>query len=145
VGLLLFYRVVLGIQSPWMEGMERAKRPTRLPTVLSQDEARCLLVPMEGRPQLLASLLYGTGMRLMELLRLRVKNVDFARNKITIYGGKGAKDRHTVLLTSLIEPLQREIERTRNLHAADLAAGFGAAALPYAMARNSPSAACDFG
>lgn len=94
-----------------MEGVVRAKRPKRVPTVLSQDEARSLLAHMEGRPQLLASLLYGTGMRLMECLRLRVKDVDFARNEITIRGGKGAKDRHTVLPKSLVEPLQREIER----------------------------------
>lgn len=86
--LLFLYRVVLGIQLPWMEGVVRAKRSKRVPTVLSQDEARSLLAHMEGRPQLLASLLYGTGMRLMECLRLRVKDVDFARNEITIRGGK---------------------------------------------------------
>lgn len=143
--LLFLYRVVLEIPLPWMENVVRAKRPKRVPTVLSQDEVRCLLAHMEGRPQLLASLLYGTGMRLMECLRLRVKDVDFARNEITIRGGKGAKDRHTVLPKSLIEPLQREIERARILHAADLAAGFGAAALPYALARKYPSAARDFG
>jgi len=143
--LLFLYRVVLGIELPWLEGVVRAKRPKRVPTVLSQDEARSLLAHMEGRPQLLASLLYGTGMRLMECLRLRVKDVDFARNEITIRGGKGAKDRHTVLPKSLVEPLQREIERARMLHAADLAAGFGAAALPYALARKYPSAARDFG
>ena len=143
--LLFLYRVVLGIQLPWMEGVVRAKRPKRVPTVLSQDEARSLLAHMEGRPQLLASLLYGTGMRLMECLRLRVKDVDFARNEITIRGGKGAKDRHTVLPKSLVEPLQREIERAQMLHAADLAAGFGATPLPYALARKYPSAARDFG
>ena len=143
--LLFLYRVVLGIQLPWMEGVVRAKRPKRVPTVLSQDEARSLLAHMEGRPQLLASLLYGTGMRLMECLRLRVKDVDFARNEITIRSGKGAKDRHTVLPKSLVEPLQREIERAQMLHAADLAAGFGAASLPYALARKYPSAARDFG
>jgi integrase len=145
VASLFLYRAVLGIQLLWMEGVVHAKRPTRVPTVLSQDEARCLLGQMEGWPQLLASLLYGTGMRLMECLRLRVKDVDFARNEIMLRGGKGAKDRHTVLPKSLIEALQREIERARILHAADLAAGFGAAALPYALARTYPSAACDFG
>lgn len=143
--LLFLYRVVLGMELPWMEGVVRAKRPKRVPTVLSQDEVRCLLAHMEGRPQLLASLLYGTGMRLMECLRLRVKDVDFARNEITIRGGKGAKDRHTVLPKSLVEPLQREIERARVLHAADLAAGFGATDLPYALARKYPSAGRDFG
>lgn len=114
--LLFLYRVVLGIELPWMEGVVRAKRPKRVPTVLSQGEVRCLLAHMEGRPQLLASLLYGTGMRLMECLRLRVKDVDFARSEITIRGGKGAKDRRTVLPKSLVEPLQREIERARTLH-----------------------------
>lgn len=143
--LLFLYRGVLGMELPWMEGVVRAKRPKRVPTVLSQDEVRCLLAHMEGRPQLLASLLYGTGMRLMECLRLRVKDVDFARNEITIRGGKGAKDRHTVLPKSLVEPLQREIERARVLHAADLAAGFGATDLPYALARKYPSAGRDFG
>lgn len=143
--LLFLYRVVLGIELPWLEGVVRAKRPKRVPTVLSHDEVQSLLAHMEGRPQLLASLLYGTGMRLMECLRLRVKDVDFSRNEITIRGGKGAKDRHTVLPKSLVEPLQREVERARMLHAADLAAGFGAAALPYALARKYPSAARDFG
>ena len=143
--LLFLYRVVLGIDLPWLEGVVRAKRPKHVPTVLSQDEARSLLAHMDGRPQLLASLLYGTGMRLMECLRLRVKDVDFSRNEITIRGGKGAKDRHTVLPKSLVEPLQREVERARMLHVADLAAGFGAAALPYALARKYPSAARDFG
>ena len=143
--LLFLYRVVLGIELPWLEGVVRAKRPKHVPTVLSQDEARSLLAHMDGRPQLLASLLYGTGMRLMECLRLRVKDVDFSRNEITIRGGKGAKDRHTVLPKSLVEPLQREVERARMLHVADLAAGFGAAALPYALARKYPSAARDFG
>jgi integrase len=143
--LLFLYREVLEIELPWMEGVVRAKRPKRVPTVLSRDELRRLLAHMEGRPQLLASLLYGTGMRLMECLRLRVKDVDFARNEITVRGGKGAKDRHTVLPKSLVEPLQREIERAQILHAADLAAGFGAAALPYALARKYPSAARDLG
>jgi integrase len=143
--LLFLYRVVLGIQLPWMEAVVRAKRPKRVPTVLSKDEARCLLAHMEGRPQLLARLLYGTGMRLKEGLRLRVKDVDFARSEIKIRGGKGAKDRHTVLPKSLVEPLDRENEGARMLHAADLAAGFGAAALPYALARKYPSAARDFG
>lgn len=143
--LLFLYRVVLGIELPWLEGVVRAKRPRHVPTVLSHGEVQSLLAHMEGRPQLLASLLYGTGMRLMECLRLRVKDVDFARNEITIHGGKGAKDRHTVLPKSLVEPLQREVERAQMLHAADLAAGFGAAALPYALARKYPSAARDFG
>ena len=82
--LLFLYRVVLGIDLPWMENVVRAKRPQRLPTVLSREEVPRLLAQMDGRPWLLASLLYGTGMRLMECLRLRVKDVDFARNEIIV-------------------------------------------------------------
>jgi integron integrase len=143
--LLFLYRVVLGIELPWMENVVRAKRPKHVPTVLSRDEVRLLLAHMEGRPRLLASLLYGSGMRLMECLRLRVKDVDFGRNEITVRSGKGGKDRRTVLPKSLVEPLQQEIERSRALHAADLAAGFGTASLPNAMARKYRSAARDFG
>ena len=100
---------------------------------------------MDGRVWLLASLLYGTGMRLMECLRLRVKDVDFARNEITVRDGKGGKDRRTMLPRSLVEPLQREIERVRLLHDQDLAGGFGAVALPGALARKYANAARDFG
>lgn len=143
--LLFLYRVVLGINLPWMEHVVRAKRPQRVPTVLSRDEVQRLLAQMDGRPWLLASLLYGTGMRLMECLRLRVKDVDFARNEITVRDGKGGKDRRTVLPKSLLESLQREIERARVLHGADLLAGFGAVALPHALARKYPTAPRDFG
>lgn len=111
--LLFLYRVVLGVELPWMENVVRAKRPRRVPTVLSQDEVRRLLASMQGRAWLLASLLYGTGMRLLEGLRLRVKDVDFARSEITVRDGKGGKDRRTMLPRSLVEPLHREIERAR--------------------------------
>lgn len=143
--LLFLYRTVLGIELPWMDNMARAKRHRRVPTVLSQDEVRRLLASMEGRPWLLASLLYGTGMRLMECLRLRVKDVDFARSEVTVRDGKGGKDRRTMLPRSLVEPLQREIERARVLHERDLEAGFGEARLPHALARKYAAAASDFG
>jgi integron integrase len=143
--LLFLYREVLGVDLPWMENVVRAKRPRRVPTVLSQDEARRLLVAMDGRPWLLASLLYGTGMRLMECLRLRVKDIDFGRSEVTVRDGKGGKDRRTMLPRSLVEPLQREIERARVLREQDLVAGFGEARLPHALARKYPSAARDFG
>ena len=143
--ILFLYREVLRIDLPWMEGVVRAKRTRRVPTVLSPDEVRRLLAAMDGRPWLLASLLYGSGMRIMECLRLRVKDVDFARNEITIRDGKGAKDRHTVLPKALVEPLRREIERTRILHEADLADGFGATWLPHALERKYLRAARDFG
>jgi integrase len=123
--LLFLYRDVLGAELPWLDGVIRAKRPSRVPTVLSRDEVARALACMDGRPWLLASLLYGTGMRLMEALRLRVKDVDFDRGDIIVRDGKGGKDRHTMLPRVLAEPMRREIERAAALHAADLAAGFG--------------------
>ena len=143
--LLFLYREVLRIDLPWLQEVVRAKRPRRLPVVLSTDEVRRLLAAMDGRPWLIASLLYGTGMRLMECLRLRVKDVDFARNEICVRDGKGGKDRRTMLPRSLHEPLLREIERARSLHARDLAEGFGETRLPHALARKYPRAGCEFG
>lgn len=142
--LLFLYREVLGMELAWVDQVVRAKRPQRLPVVLGQAEVQRLLAQMDGRTWLIASLLYGTGMRLMECLRLRVKDVDFARRAITVREGKGGKDRQTVLPTSLAEPLQREIERARILHAEDLAAGFGETWLPHALARKYPNAAREF-
>ncbi len=142
--VLFLYRQVLGIELPWMANVTRAKRPRRLPTVLSVAEVQELLARMEGRPWLIASLLYGTGLRLMECLRLRVQDVDFRRNEIMVRAGKGGKDRRTMLPRSLVEPLQQEIARARLLHQADLAAGFGAAWLPDALARKYPSAPREF-
>ena len=138
--LLFLYREVLGAELPWMEKVIRAKRPERVPVVLSVAEVRALLAVLEGRPWLLASLLYGTGMRLMEVLRLRIKDVDFGRGEITVREGKGARDRRTVLPASLVEPLQRQVDRARALHAADLREGFGEAWLPFALARKYPNA-----
>jgi len=143
--LLFLYKTVLGIDLPWLDNVVRAKRPRRLPTVLSQDEARRLLSAMEGRPWLMASLLYGTGLRLMECLRLRIKDIDFGRSEITVRDGKGGKDRRTMLPRTLVEPLQREIERARSLHEQDLAAGFGEVLLPHALARKYSQAARDVG
>lgn len=143
--LLFLYRDVLRVDLPWMESVVRAKRPRRLPTVLSVEEANRLLSMMEGRTWLMASLLYGTGMRLLECLRLRVKDVDFARGTIVVRNGKGAKDRRTMLPRSLEEPLRREVERARLLHAQDLAEGFGEVPLPDALARKYPGAGRDFG
>ena len=143
--LLFLYREVLDVRLPWMEGVVRAKRPRRVPTVLSHDEVQRVLAAMDGRPWLVASLLYGTGMRLMECLRLRVKDVDFARNEIVVREGKGNRDRRTVLPRVLAEPLLREVERSRTLHRSDLAAGHGQARLPYALSRKYASAAREFG
>ena len=138
--LLFLYREVLGIKLPWMENVVRAKHSRKLPVVLSKGEVAMLLRQLSGRDWLMASLLYGSGLRLMECVRLRVKDVDLARNDITVRDGKGAKDRKTVLPASLREPLLRQIEAARVLHASDLDAGFGAVSLPFALARKYPSA-----
>ncbi|MFC5437235.1 integron integrase [Rhodanobacter umsongensis] len=143
--LLFLYKQVLGIDLPWMEGVVRAKRSQHVPTVLSRDEITRVLARMDGRPWLLASLLYGTGMRLMETLRLRIKDVDFGRNEITVRDGKGGKDRRTMLPRSLAESLLREIERARLLHEVDLGEGFGATWLPHALARKYPNAPREIG
>ncbi|WP_374012729.1 integron integrase [Pseudoxanthomonas koreensis] len=143
--LLFLYRQVLGMELPWMEDVIRAKRPARLPVVLSQGQVQALLACMEGRTALVARLLYGTGMRLMEGLRLRVKDVDFARNEILVRNGKGGRDRRTLLPASLVAPLQDEVQRARILHGGDLQAGFGAVWLPHALARKYPNAPTEFG
>ena len=139
--LLFLYREVLEVRLPWMEDVVRAKRPARLPVVLSQSEVASLLACMDGRAGLVARLLYGTGMRLMEGLRLRVKDVDFARNEILVRNGKGGRDRRTLLPVSLVAPLRDEVERARVLHRDDLEAGYGAVWLPHALARKYRSAA----
>lgn len=141
--LLFLYREVLGVDLPWLENVTRAKAPRRLPVVLDRAEIRRLLNQLDGRNWLMASLIYGTGMRLMECVRLRIKDVDFSRLEITIRDGKGAKDRMTMLPSSLVEPLTREIARVRDEHREDLAAGFGEVYLPNALERKYLSAARD--
>ncbi|SBV37689.1 Integrase/recombinase [uncultured Stenotrophomonas sp.] len=139
--LLFLYRVVLGVELPWMEEVVRAKRPRRLPVVLAQEEVARLLSAMpEGWQELMARLLYGTGMRLMECLRLRVKDVDFARREICVRSGKGNKDRRVPLPESLRERLLRQRERALLVHQADLEKGQGRAYLPHALARKYPNA-----
>ena len=118
----------------------RAQRPPRVPVVLSRDEVRALLAALTGTPQLLARLLYGTGMRLMEGVRLRVGDVDFGNGRILVRNGKGGKDRVVPLPTSLVGPLRSHLEAVHRLHADDLAAGAGAVYLPHALARQSPNA-----
>ena len=141
--LLFLYRKVLGVDLPWMENVVRAERPRRLPTVLSAGEVRALLELMPARPRLLASLLYGTGMRLMEGLRLRVKDVDFERREIVVRDGKGGKDRRTMLPASLETGLREALAHALRLHAADLADGHGRVWLPHALARKYPNAAAE--
>jgi integron integrase len=139
--LLFLYREVLGVELPWMDDVVRAKRSRRAPVVLTREEVRRLLAQLEGRDWLMAGLLYGAGLRLMECLRLRVKDVDFERREITVRYGKGGKDRHVPLPQALIDALGHQIAAGRLLHAADLDAGYGEVHLPYALARKYPNAA----
>lgn len=143
--LLFLYREVLHQQLPWMESIQRAKKPARLPVVLSRDEVAALLGHLAGLHALQAGLLYGSGLRLMECIRLRVHDIDFSRLEITVRHGKGGKDRRTMLSRSLAPALQAQVEEVRRLHAADLAAGFGEVWLPHALSRKLPRAGRDFG
>jgi integron integrase len=143
--LLFLYKEVLGLDLPWMDGITRAKKPQRLPTVLTEEEARRVLGHLDGVTWLMASLLYGTGMRLMECVRLRVKDVDFARREILIRDGKGMKDRVTMLPASLIEPLQTQLDKARVLHEKDVAEGYGEVYLPFALEKKYPNAARQWG
>jgi integron integrase len=138
--LLFLYREVLAQPIEWVDDIERAKRPRRLPVVFTREEVRALLGRLRGEAWLMASLLYGSGLRLMECVRLRVKDVDFARLQIIVREGKGSKDRVTMLPATLAEPLRRQLERARALHEADVREGFGRVYLPHALARKYPSA-----
>jgi integron integrase len=139
--LLFLYRQVLGRPVESLGDVVRARRPERLPVVLTREEVKAVLARLDGSPRLVATLLYGTGLRLMECLRLRVKDVDFALNQILVRDGKGMKDRLTMLPVALRQPLQRHLATVRALHEADLREGFGAVYLPNALARKYPSAA----
>jgi integron integrase len=143
--ILFLYKEVLMVDLPWLEGVTRAKKPRRLPVVLSREEVRQVLAHMEGTFHLMASLMYGTGMRLMECVRLRVKDVDFVRHEILVREGKGNKDRVTMLPVSLVPALQAHLEKVQRLHAQDLEAGFGEAYLPHALSKKYPKAASDWG
>ncbi|MDO9452575.1 MAG: integron integrase [Stagnimonas sp.] len=139
--LVFMYTHVLEQPLPWLDEVVRAKARERLPVVLTTTEVRALLNEMSGTMGLLASLLYGTGMRVLEGLRLRVQDVEFARREISVRAGKGGKDRVTVLPENLILPLQQQMAQARALHGSDLSEGFGAVWLPNALAekyRNAP-------
>ncbi|MCF8006946.1 MAG: integron integrase, partial [Methylovulum sp.] len=139
--LLFLYKEVLAIELPWLDNVEQAKTPKRLPVVLNRDEIQAILSRLTGTHWLVASLLYGTGMRIMECLRLRVQDVDIKRNEILIRDGKGFKDRVTMLPMSLVVSLQTHLVKVRELHENDLAQNFGAVYMPYALERKYPNAA----
>ena len=143
--LLFLYREVLEQDLPWLDEIVRAKRPARIPVVLSRGEVRAVLDALDGSVRLLALLLYGAGLRLLEALRLRVKDVDFARNQITVRGGKGDRDRVTMLPAAVSRDLSKHLETVRAQHEADLRAGAGWAELPWALARKYPGAGREWG
>jgi integron integrase len=138
--LLFHFKEVLGQELPWMDRMVRAKRPRHLPVVMTREETQAVLGEMQGTPRLLATLLYGSGLRLLEGCRLRVKDLDFERKEITVRRGKGGKDRRTMLPASLSERLQQQLREVKEMHRRDLEDGAGAVELPGSMALKSPKA-----
>jgi integron integrase len=145
LGALLFlYRHVLGRELGWLASVQRARRPKRLPVVLTRAEVERLLAGLRGPRWLMGTLLYGSGLRLIECLRLRVKDLDFSRHEIVVREGKGNKDRVTMLPRAVEPPLLAHLERVRQVHVADLRAGFGRVALPDALAMKYPNAAQDW-
>jgi integron integrase len=138
--VLFLYKAVLGTELPWLENIVRAARPRRLPVVLNAAEARAVIGHIEGTQWLIASLLYGSGLRVLEALRLRVKDVDLQIHQLTVRDGKGGKDRVTMLPTSLVAPLTAHLARIREQHELATARGFGGVELPFALERKYPRA-----
>ena len=138
--LLFLYKEVLGSELPWLDNVETAKRPQRLPVVLTRTEVDAVLSRMHGTNSLIARLLYGSGLRLMEAVRLRVKDLELECCEILVRDGKGAKDRVTMLPSSLVDTLRAHLVLVRELHAQDVAAGLPGVYLPYALDRKYPNA-----
>ena len=138
--LLFLYREVLNVQLPWLDGVVRAKVSSKLPVVLTVDEVMRILDQLTGTHRLIGCLMYGTGLRILEALRLRVKDVEFERREILVRDGKGAKDRVTVLPRGLIRPLRDHLDAVAAIHRHDLNDGFGMVWLPFAVARKYPAA-----
>ena len=143
--LLFLYKTVLERDLPWFDDLVRAKRPVRVPVVLSAADVRRLLEQLDGVAWMMASLLYGAGLRLQECLMLRVKDVDFAYRQILVRDGKGAKDRVTMLPESVVQPLQAHLGKVRSLHRRDIAEGYGEVWLPHALSRKYPRAGYEWG
>nr|WP_305854689.1 integron integrase [Candidatus Nitrotoga sp. BS] len=146
--ILFLYREVLAVDLPWLDGFERSKKPQRLPVVLTSLEVQALLRETDGAPEpvgLIIRLLYGTGMRLMEAVRLRVKDVELARQEIIVRDGKGGKDRVTMLPDSLLEAMQVQLALRREWHEQDIKLGKAIVWLPDALAVKYPNAASEWG
>ena len=139
--LLFLYKEVLKHEIGWLQKVERAKKPPKLPVVLSRAEVKQIFGHLHGVPKLMAGLLYGSGLRLMECVRLRIKDIDFELAQITVRDAKGGKDRITMLPLNMSEPLRRHLLRVKAQHEQDLEDGFGSVHLPFALARKSPKAA----
>ncbi|HXV65119.1 MAG TPA: integron integrase [Vicinamibacteria bacterium] len=142
--LLFLYKGVLEVDLPWVDSIERAKGAIRLPVVLDSHEVRALLHRMSGTPRLVAALLYGSGLRLLEGLRLRAKDVDFRRRLVTVRDAKGRVDRNTILPTRIQKPLWEHLKRVHRQFESDLRHGAGFVELPYALARKYPNARRDW-
>ncbi|HDP88566.1 MAG TPA: integron integrase [Thioalkalivibrio sp.] len=142
--ILFLYKHVLELDLPWLSDVVRAKRPVRLPVVLTREEIRRLFSRLDGVNGLIVRLAYGTGMRRMEVLRLRVQDIDFGYNQITVRSGKGNKDRQTMLPHALADELQEHLVDVKQAHERDLAEGFGTVALPDAIERKYPNAAMEW-
>lgn len=138
--LLFLYQVVLGRQLAWLGDLVHAKRPARLPVVLTRAESHALLDKLSGSYRIVGGLLYGGGLRLLEALHLRIKDVDLERREILVRDGKGRKDRRTVVPELLVAPMRQHIVHVRTQHQTDLGAGNGTVALPDALRRKYPSA-----
>ncbi|MGH8399164.1 MAG: integron integrase [Gammaproteobacteria bacterium] len=143
--LLFLYREVLEQTLPWLDKVTQAKASTRLPVVLTITEVQAVLKQLTGTHWLIASLLYGAGLRLMEAVRLRVKDVEFSQHAIIVREGKGGKDRVTMLPESVIQPLRLHLAKVKALHQEDMEEGFGEVYLPFALARKYPNAAHEWG
>ena len=142
--LLFLYRHVLGREVGDLGDVIRARKPTRVPVVMTREEVKSVLQNLDGDKWLMASLMYGAGLRLMECLRLRVQDIDFSRNEILVRDGKGAKDRITMLPDSLKKPLQEHLKKVKAIHQRDLVQGWGRVYLPYALERKYPNAPTDW-
>jgi integron integrase len=138
--LLFLYKRVLHVDLPWISDVVRARRPKRLPTVLDKAEARQVIAHLRGDYWLIAGLLYGSGLRLLEALRLRVKDLDLYHHRLLVRDGKGGKDRVTIVSPALIEPLRHHLAKVRTLHDHAMAGGHGGVDLPYALDRKYPDA-----
>ena len=138
--LLFLYKEVIKQEIGWLDGVERARKPARLPVVLTRDEVHKIFAHLHGTNRLMAGLLYGSGLRLMECVRLRVKDVDFAYAQITVRDAKGGKDRVTMVPVNLAEPLQRHLVKVKAQHEQDIEDGFGSVHLPSALERKFPNA-----